>query len=324
LKTLVTGATGFVGAVLVRRLVERGEDVRIFRRRTSSLDLLESAANEVEHVIGDLRDPFSIQDAMHGIDRVYHAAAYLGYSSQLREKLFETNVRGTARIVNAALAEGVDRLVYTSSMAALGGPEPAEDVVDESNRWSSGDHASAYATSKHAAELEVYRGQEEGLEAVIVNPSLIFGPEDLDTGTMRFVKQIRKERLPAVPPGQINVVDVLDVVTGHIAAMELGTPGERYFLGSEDLSWRCLANRLAEALEVTPPQYTIPETALVGLGLAAEAVSLVTRRPPRFSREMARAAVNYHAYSNRKTVENLGVEFRPFTETAHRIAAAIR
>lgn len=323
LKTLVTGATGFLGSVLARQLVDRGDDVRIFRRRTSSLDLLDPVSDEVEHVIGDLRNPFILQDAMRGIDRVFHVAACLGYSRQVRDQLFEINVRGTARVVNAALAERVDRLVYTSSMAALGGPAPTQEIVDESNRWSNGRRASAYADSKHKAELEVYRGQEEGLDVVIVNPSLIFGPEDPNTGTMRLVERIENGRLPGVPPGQINVVDVIDVAHGHIAAMERGHPGERYFLGSEDLSWRTLIDTLARALGVDPPRYTIPKTALVGLGLAAEAASYLTRRPPRFSREMARAAVNHHGYSNKKTVDTLGIEFRPFAETAERIAAAI-
>lgn len=323
MKTLVTGATGFVGSELVRQLVDDGEDVRILRRRTSSLDLLEPSANAVEHVIGDLRDPFSIQDAMQGIDRVYHTAAYLGYSRQVRQKLYEINVRGTARVVNAALAEGIDRLVYTSSMAALGPPVAPGTTVDESNQWSAG-RATSYAASKHKAELEVFRGQEEGLDVVIVNPSLTFGPEDPDTGTMQLTRLIEKERLPAVPPGQINVVDVIDVAAGHRAAMKRGRAGERYFLGSEDLSWRRVVDILADAFDVDAPRFTVPQKVLIGLGLAAEGMALIRRRTPRFSREMARAAINYHSHSNQKAVDELGIAFRPFTETAERIAEAMQ
>ncbi len=324
MKTLVTGATGFVGSVLVRKLVEQGEDVRIFRRRTSSLDLLESATDKIEHRVGNLRDPFSIQDAMQGVDRVFHTAAYLGYSRQVRDKLFEINVRGTARVVNAALAENVDRLVYTSSMAALGSPPPTEAIVDESTRWTNGRSASSYASSKHKAELEVFRGQEEGLEIVIVNPSLIFGPEDPDTGTMRLIKRIKDERIPAIPPGKINVVDVIDVADGHIAAMNRGTAGERYFLGSEDVSWKRLFEMLARALDVEAPKYVLPREALVGLGFAAEAASYLTRRPPRFSREMARAAINHHDYSNHISITDLRINYRPFEETVQRIAENMR
>lgn len=324
MKTLVTGATGFIGSELVRQLVQKGYDVRILRRRTSSLDLLGTVSSQVEHIIGDLRDPISIQHAVQGVSSILHVAAFVGFPGKKgQHKMHAVNVEGTAHVVNAALAAGTDRLVHTSSIAALGPPAQAKTTITENTRWRETDHTSTYARSKHQAELEVYRGHAEGLDTVIVNPSLVFGPEDPHTPVMQLINRLQQEKLPAVPPGSTNVVDVQDVAAGHIAALEQGRSGERYLLGSENLSWHEIARILSKALGTAPPRRTLPPTLLKGLGLLTETAAYLTRSQPRFSRNMAHAALSHHTYSNQKACQELQVEFSSFKETAARIAQAL-
>jgi dihydroflavonol-4-reductase len=325
LKTLVTGATGLVGAELVRQLVERGGTVRILRRSNSDLSLLGHASAQVEHVIGDVSDAESLAPAMANIDRVYHVAAHVGFGGK-REwpRLYRINVQGTANVVNAALAAGVKRLVHTSSMAAFGRPEQPTGIIDEAMEWQETSVNTPYAKSKYLAELEVHRAVAEGLDAVIVNPSLIFGAGKQGENTTRIVEQVRERKLPAIPTGGTNVVDAIDVADGHIRAMESGTTGERYFLGSENLFWRDIILMLANAFGVPPPRFTAPPPAALAIAALSETWGAVTRSRPLITLDTARAATRFYRYSHRKAVEELGCTFRPFEETAQRLATLMK
>lgn len=321
--TLVTGATGLLGSALTRQLVAEGEAVRIFRRATSSLDLLGDVANMVEHAVGDVRDARSLARAMADVQRVYHTAAKIGFSRGDRAALRAINVGGTANVVNAALSTGVERLVHTSSMAAFGPPAHAEGVVDETTEWHNNSERSAYAVSKRDAELEIHRGIAEGLDAVIVNPALLFGVGRPGDNTRRIVDAVRTGWFIAAPPGQTNVVDVLDVAEGHRRAMAHGDTGRRYFLGGETLPWKTILTILAEAFGVDPPRRTIPPLLLKSGALLSEAVAFVTRTDPLLSRSLAQSALRTHTYRNRRAIDELGCTFRPFAQTAQRIAHAL-
>lgn len=325
MKTLVTGATGLIGSTLTHQLLAEGETVRIVHRPTSSFDLLSEAAERVERVVGDLLDPRSLYRAMDGMDRVYHAAALIEAEGST-EHLRRVNVDGTANVVNAALQAGVQRLVHVSSIAALGHPEDRADdiVIDETSPWRPTVDDSAYARSKYNAELEVHRGIAEGLDAVLVNPSLVFGTGRPSTNTRRIVDAVRSGWMPGVPDGGTNVVDVKDVAAGLRHAMDRGTTGERYILGSENLSWHEIVRTLADALGVDPPTRTIPPGVLTAAGWVAEGTAWLTGRAPRFSRALARSASRSRCYDNQKAVDELGCSFRPFAETAHRIACDLQ
>ncbi len=334
--TLVTGGTGLLGSELVQQLVSDGVPIRIFRRETSELRLLGPAASEVDHAVGDVRDARSLRRAMEGVGRVYHAAARIRFGPGEREALRRVNVGGTANVVNAALDAGVDRLLHVSSMAAFGRPTSTYDtpaathdatraapVIDERTSWDGTASRSAYATSKYESELEIHRGIAEGIDAVIVNPSLIFGVGREGENTRRIVDAVRSGWARAVPPGRTNVVDVKDVAAGMQRAMQRGETGRRYFLGSENLSWEEIVRTLARAFGQRPPTATLPPFAMRAAAVVAEAVAAVTGTSPAISREQVRTSTGSLAYSNQRARDELGMEFRPFTDTAHRIAATL-
>ncbi|MEM8599470.1 MAG: SDR family oxidoreductase [Bacteroidota bacterium] len=325
---LVTGATGFLGATLVRHLTAAGEPVRILRRSTSRLDLLADAAHTVEHAVGDVTDRASVEAALEGVEAVYHAAAYVGFGgAKDAEQLHRVNVRGTAHVADAARAAGVRRLVHVSSIAALGRSEanagPNGKPIDETATWMPSKLNTAYAESKYLAELEVQRAIAEGLDAVLVNPAVIFGPGRPGENTMQIVEQVRNRKLPAVPSGGTCVVDVEDVADGMRRAMADGASGERYILGGDNLSWRALIDTLAAALGVAPPKRTLPPRLALAAATLMEAGAAVTRRPSSITRESVRMASRTFRYSNAKARADLGCTFRPFADTAARIASVV-
>lgn len=322
-KILVTGATGLIGSALTHQLLDAGRTVRILHRPTSSFDLLGPAADRVERVAGDLLDARSLYRAMDGVTHVYHVAARLEAAAGT-EQLHRVNVGGTANVVNAALRAGIDRLAHVSSIAALGQPAGEAPLIDESTAAHPTRDSSAYARSKYQAELEIHRGIAEGLDAVLVNPSLVFGTGRPSTNTRRIVDAVRSGWLPGVPTGGTNVVDVKDVADGLRRAMHHGETGARYILGSENLSWQAIVCTLAEAFGVEPPTRTIPPVLLTTAGALAEGAAWLTGGAPRFSRALARSASRPRRYSNRKAIDELGCSFRPFAETARRIAGDLQ
>ncbi len=321
--TLVTGATGLVGATLTRALVDAGERVRILRRESSTVDLLGPAAATVEHVFGDVTDIGSVDEAMQGVTRVYHVAAALGNGrASDRAQLQAVNVGGTANVVNAALRAGVERLVHTSSMAAFGRPARTNVPLDETSEWSPTALSGPYAASKHAAEMEVQRGIAEGLDAVIVNPSLIFGVGRSGENTVRIAEMVRDRRVPAIPAGGTNVVDVRDVAEGLVRAMAQGQTGRRYFLGSENMSWEAILGTLARAFGVPLTARRLPPRLALVAGAASEVLGWAVRRSPTVTRERARQMSAFYRYDNARARTELGLTFRPFADTAGTLADA--
>jgi len=319
---LVTGATGFIGSTLTRQLVEDGAHVRIFRRETSSLEQLGDVATRVDHAIGDITGARGLYDAMEGIDRVYHLAAVVSFAPGDQDLLRRTNVAGTANVVNAALEAGVDRLVHTSSMAAFG--RSTDGPIDETTEWHGGTRRSAYARSKYRAELEIRRAMAEGLDAVIVNPSLVFGIGTQEANTRRIVDAVRNGWLLAVPPGTTNVVDVRDVAVGHRTAMATGENGRRYFLGGDNLSWKQIAHTLAHAFGVEPPRFTVPRSLMTVGGVVGEMTGRIMQSRPFLTRATARTATHSYSYDNSRARSELGCTFRPFSDTARWIAEGVK
>lgn len=237
MKLLVTGATGFIGGAICCELTTRGDRVRAFHRASSNTRLLDNLP--VEHYIGDLNDPASLDRAIKGVDAVIHCAAQLGSMAGWQQYNAVT-IQGTRAILEAARNAKVRRFIHTSSVAALGVPESCPSVRDisllsENHTWNYHPRRWPYGYAKYLAELEVQRAVALGLDAVIVNPTSVFGAGDLLRNQTSVIRMVAERGMHLSAPGGMNVVHINDVVQGHLAALEHGRCGERYILGGENI-----------------------------------------------------------------------------------------
>src|SRR5215218_181238 len=251
-KTLVTGASGFVGSHVLRALLERGDDVRVTLRRDSSRAAQEGL--EVAVATAQLGDRAALRRALRGVDRVFHVAGTTNLRASPAE-LTRVNVEGTRMVLEEALRAGVERVVHTSSIGAVGPARPG-GAVDERHAFPSRLDV-PYAVSKHAAETEALRVAARGLDVVIVCPAHVFGPGDLGPTSTGVVRRFLLRRIPIYVPGAINVVDVRDVAAGHLLADERGATGERYILGTRNYTWDRLFAELSRISGVERPPLEI-------------------------------------------------------------------
>ncbi|NPV57250.1 MAG: SDR family oxidoreductase [Anaerolineae bacterium] len=269
MKALVTGATGFIGSRVARALLKAGHSVRALHRPTSSLRMLDGLP--VELVVGDLTNPASLDAAAAGMDVVFHTAAMLSGSRGDLKRMTAVTVAGTRAVLMAARQAGVKRVVHTSTVSALGIPDALEasGLMDENHTWNYKPERWVYGYTKYLAELEVQRAVAAGLDVVIVNPSLVFGPGDVYRMTASLVVQVANGRLPVCTAGGLNVVHIDDVVAGHLAAMERGKTGERYILGGQNVSLPWLVKQIA-AIAGTPAPLPLPAGLVRALAGAAQ------------------------------------------------------
>jgi dihydroflavonol-4-reductase len=253
-RTLVTGATGFIGSHVVRLLVERGDEVRALVRASSDLRPLEGL--EVATVRGDVCDRVTIRRAMRGVDRVFHAAGTTNLRLA-REPIFVLNVEGTQIVLEEALRAGVDRVVYTSSVAAVG-PARKGSVATEANVWDAARYGIPYVDSKREAELLALGLAERGLPVVIVNPAHVLGAGDAGRSSTVLVRRFLRRQIPASVEGTLNIVGVQDVARGHLLADERGMPGQRYILGNRNFTLDRLFSDLARLSGVEAPAVRLP------------------------------------------------------------------
>ncbi len=268
-QALVTGATGFVGAHVVRALVEAGHQPRALHRQTSRMDAL-SELDGYQPIVGDILDPESLDRAMDGCDWVFHVAAVSDYWRQKMGWLYKVNVDGTRYVLAAARRAGVKRLVFTSSASAVGFREdgfPADETVT----FNLAPGAFPYAHSKFMAEIEVLKAIITGLDCVIVNPAVVTGPGDVYQGSGSLLIELAKGAVPAIPPGGVTLIDVRDVAAAHLAAAEVGRVAERYLLGSVDLSHKAWIAMLAHIAGVKPPWLRTPGWVVPIVGAVVDA-----------------------------------------------------
>lgn len=308
---LVTGGTGFIGANLAARLVSRGCNVRILRRQNSDLRAIDGI--DVEHRIGDVRDRRAVESAMKGCDTVFHTTAIVRARRSGNREQQEVNVLGTRTVVEACLATGVEKLVHTSSVAAVGYPEPGQLATEETEyNWSA---ASGYKLSKHLAEKEVYAGIAQGLKAIIVNPSVVLGERDINIHGGQLVLESKRGRIPFYISGGMNIVYVGDVVDGHIAAAQRGRVGERYILSGENLTHKEIFERTARLIGARPPMARLPLSLFKAGVKTIELMSALLGKDPWISSDLARVAGMYNWFSCEKAKRELGYSVTPFDQT---------
>jgi dihydroflavonol-4-reductase len=311
--TLVTGATGFVGSAVARALVARGHSVRVLVRRAA--DRRNVTGLPVEVVAGDLTDAESLGRAVAGCRYLFHVAADYRLWVPDPQRMMRINVEGTRAAMEAALAAGVERVVHTSSVAALGLTADGTPA-DETTPVAEDAIVGPYKRSKYLAEQAVLTMvRDRGLPAVIVNPSTPIGPRDIKpTPTGRMIADAASGRLPAYLDTGLNVVHVDDVAEGHMLAFEHGRIGEKYILGGEDFSLAALLGLVAELAGRQPPRVRLTETVLWPVALASEGLARIAGIEPLVTRDHLRMARKKMFFSSAKARTELGYVARPARE----------
>jgi dihydroflavonol-4-reductase len=309
MRALVTGGTGFIGSSIVRALLDAGYEVRALVRRGADRRNLEGL--EVELVQGDITDIDSLRLAVHGCERVFHAAAL--YSFWVREPgaIHRVNVDGTRNVLEVAKEANVERVIYTSSVAALALPEGRVPVTEETP-VDPGKIIGEYKKSKYRAEQVALEYARNGLPVVIVNPSFPVGPRDIKpTPTGRTILDFLNRRLPAYVETGMNVVDVEDVALGHLLAAEKGRIGERYILGGKDMTMGELLALLSEITEIPAPRVKLPYHPILGLAYLNAAWCRLSGATPRMTPETIRMSHHYMYYDPGKAIRELGLPQTP-------------
>lgn len=318
----VTGATGFLGSHLVCRLLKQGKTVKAIKRSSSDVSEFNFiyslyfdtpvSQQKFTWAEGDVLDVPSLENAFAGADEVYHCAAVVSFNKSDKSHMMKTNVEGTANVVNVCLNLNIKKLAYISSIAALG-REKSGALVSEKTKWTNSKLNSNYAISKHKAELEVWRGIEEGLNTVIVNPGVILGSGKFDKGSCKLIEMVDKG-MPFYTHGINGYVDVEDVADAAIFLMEKNVFNERFVLVSENMDMKWFMNETATLLNAKKPFIEVNKFIAELSWMATGLLGLITGKKPAITKETARASLNKYYYSSDK-IKALGFTFKPIAQT---------
>jgi dihydroflavonol-4-reductase len=305
----ITGANGLLGSFIIRKLIESKEPFVALKRKNSDTSLLADVAQYITWRDADVADEVALAEAFEDVTHVIHAAAIVSFNPRKTDELMDINVMGTRNVVNACLVKDVKRLVHISSVAALG-RQKGQHHIDEKNKWVSSSINSTYAESKYFAELEVFRGQEEGLSTVIINPSVILAPANWNNSSAKLFKYIWDEK-PFYTDGFLNYVDVRDVAA--IACRLLYSPveGERYIANAGNISFGNFFSRLASAFQKKAPRIKLNATTLKIIAWIENFRTWFTGTEPLITRETARIAGTEFLYDNKKIRQLFSFEFQP-------------
>jgi dihydroflavonol-4-reductase len=305
MSTLVTGATGFVGSHVARQLVSAGQNVRVLVRPTSNFKLLEDL--RVERVEGDLRDAGSIERAMQGVRRVFHVAADYRLWTEHPEELYESNVEGTRRLIATAERAGVERVVYTSTVATIAVPQQGAGLPNEATAARLEEMIGHYKRSKFLAEQVALEAAKAGAPVVIVNPTAPVGPGDWKpTPTGRIILDFLLGKMPAYVDTGLNVVAVEDVAAGHLLAAEKGRNGERYILGGRNMTLKEILDALAAITGKRAPRLKLPHVVALAAGYADEWYSRIAGREPQIPVEGVKMSRHKMFVESDKAARELG------------------
>ena len=320
-RSLVTGATGFVGSAVLRHLLDAGHEVRALTRPGSDRRNLAGLPG-VTVVEGDLANRESLHSAVQGCDYLFHVAADYRLWVPQPDVIYRINVEGTRHLIEAAVDAGVNKIIYTSSVATLGLNADRTPATEETP-VALKDMVGHYKRSKYLAEQEVNRlVRERGAPVIIVNPSTPVGPRDIKpTPTGRIFVDMLRGRMPAYVETGLNIVHVDDVAMGHLLALEFGEVGERYILGGENMTLRELLHTIATEGEIRPPRIGIPHNAVVPVAWLAEGWARLTGSTPIVTLDEIRMARKFMFFSSAKAAEKLGYKPRPALEA---IADAVK
>jgi dihydroflavonol-4-reductase len=317
MNVFVTGATGFVGSHVARALAEQGADLRLLVRASSDLRNLEGL--NAERVIGDLREPESLDRAISGCETVFHVAADYRLWVRDPEQMYRANVDGTKAILNAAKKNGVRRVVYTSSVATMGFTSNGHPA-DENSPVSLENMIGPYKRSKFMAEQVALEAGRSGMDVVVVNPTTPVGERDIKpTPTGRIVVDFLKKKFPAYVDTGLNLVDVRECARGHVMALEKGRSGERYILGGENLTLKQILDKLAAITGLPSPKVKVPYVMALASGVVDEVVTgRILGREPRATIDAVRMGRKKMFVTSVKAERDLGWKPGPVDDALRR------
>ncbi|PLX04272.1 MAG: NAD-dependent epimerase [Marinilabiliales bacterium] len=326
---LVTGGTGLVGAHLLLELLKKEENIFALKRPSSDLNItkrifsyytddFQNIFDKINWIDGDILDYQSIIYALKDITKVYHCAAAVSFQSSDKQTISDTNRLGTANLVNACLETGIEKMLHVSSIGALG-RAGITGIVNEESQWNS-KKTSVYSTSKYHAEMEVWRGIAEGLNAVIVNPSIIIGPADWSKGSAKLFDTMY-HGLKFYTRGSNGFVDVEDVVKLMIIIMESDISAERFIINAENVPYKQFFSSMAKALNVKPPQIEAKRFLSEIAWRAFWVKSLFTGKQSSITKETAETANQTYQYSNKKVVDATSYKFMSIEDSIKKTAA---
>jgi dihydroflavonol-4-reductase len=313
---LVTGATGFLGAELIHQLTAQGIKLKALKRKQSVIPDIIKDNELIEWAIADINDLSDLEDAFDGVDQVYHCAALVSFNPKDKARLLKINIEGTSNIVNLCQELNV-RLLHVSSVAALGNAKKGA-LITEKDFWEYDVKAHTYAISKYEGEMEVWRGISEGLDAVIVNPSVIIGKGAGFEGSGAIFKLV-KDGLSYYTRGATGIVDVTDVAKCMIALMSSKETAERFTISSENYHYKQFFGEIAAGYGVKAPAKEAKPWMLSIAWRVAKLGSLLTGKPASLTSDAARSSLNESLYSNEKIKETIGIDFKPLKQSIEEI-----
>lgn len=324
MNVLITGANGLVGSAVVKRLLQENFQIYALCRSTADLSLLTDLGDRINIVEGDIMDAVGFQEILRNIDVVVHTAAVVSFNPRERRKMYHINVEGTTNVVNACLEAGIKQLLFVSSIAALGRPavsKLAKQVtdIDESQKWEESALNSNYAKSKYLAECEVWRGQAEGLNVAIVNPSVILGEGDWSRSSTQLFKYVYDEK-PFYTLGSLNYVDIKDLTEVIFQLIKHQVSGERFIVNSGTITYKAFFEKVAVAFGKKPPSMLIKPWMAEILWRIEAVRSQLAGSSPLITKETAKSARTHFHYVNRKVKDELGISFTPIDKTIERVA----
>ena len=309
----ISGANGLLGSFIVRKLIDEQKPFVALKRNGSDTSLLHDVAEKISWRDADILNPLSLEEALNGCTHVIHSAAVVSYNPRRADEIMEINTIGTRNVVNACMEQKIKKLVHISSVAALG-RQKDQILIDEKNKWVDSPANSVYAKSKYRAELEVFRGQEEGLNTVTLNPSVILAPADWHRSSAQLFKYSWKRR-PFYIDADLNYVDVRDVATIACKFLESTHSAERFIINAGNISFKSLFEKMAAHFKVKPPGILISKKMLMIIAKSEAVRSLLAGSEPIITRETAQIADTRFFYDNEKIKKILNFEFQSIDKT---------
>jgi dihydroflavonol-4-reductase len=313
----ITGATGLLGTHLVKELIKQDKKIKALYRTE-----IPFTNEHIDWINGDIFDTDLLEEILDDVDEVYHCAGKVSFNPKDKRQLFKTNIEGTANVVNACLNTGIKKLLHVSSVSALGRIRKST-VINETMQWSEETNNSVYGESKYLAEIEVWRGIAEGLNAVIVNPTIILGAGNWNKGSSEIFKSVYKE-FPYYSDGVTGFVDVEDVVAAMIALMNSSISAERFIISAENISYKDLFYTIAEAFNKKPPHKNITPFMAAAVWRFEAAKSLFTGKAPFITKETARTALAKVYFDNSKLLQAVpSFNYTPLKRSVERICSEL-